>query len=550
MELSEYIKMFSKEKDILKKLELAKIVVIEYCEKLPANQLYDFYVYIIKNGHYPRYEEVRAIALYNVGTLYYKNAEFQEALELLYESLQIYEEKNNRFYISRVKNNIAVVYNASGQVEKAVSIYKKLTKEPDCDANNFMNYAGILLENNQDKQALAMLNKAFKIIDKSKNEFKIFEIMIEYINLYNKLNQPEKSLETIKPYMYMLEKDIPVRQKGFAYLNISEIYSLLNDFAEAQIWLNKALDLSENTQNNELLWFSYTLAIDFYKKINNWEKALWACEKKQCLTEKIYKKQLKLKIDEIELRKNEEIKNSKQQNVNERTIQMASLGVMASGITHEINQPLNAIMIDAQALIYKDDIEKILPQSYRQRLQYIIEASERISKIIQHIRSYWVNKDGIKREEFDANMVISKTIGFVEQQIKAHQIRLNVKLYPDNLLVKGTLISLEQIIVNLVVNAIHALDSADIKDKKINIASYLKNDEVLIVIDDNGGGIPDEIITSMFEPFIGTKENSHGSGLGLALVKNFAKDLNACISYNKNDMGGCRFSISIPYSAG
>ena len=546
MELSDYEKLFNKEKDVLRKLNLARKAIDDLSNKLSVKDLLVFFIYIIKNAHYPKFEGIRAFALYSVGTYFHNISNFHEALEYLFESLRIYEDIDDKIFMSRVKNNIAVVYTAIGQTEKALLMYEKLTSESYCEENSYTNYASLLIQQNQEIKALELLNKSLEIVKKSNDVTKIFNVLIEFINLYNKLNQPEKSIETIKPFLFVLDQIISVRQKGFAYLNISESYLLLENYLETENWLNKALEISEMSQHNELLWFTYSFAIDFYKKINNLEKALFTCEKKQLLTEKIYKNQLKEKISEIEFRKNEKAKKSKSQNLNDKTIQMASLGVMGSGITHEINQPLNAIMIDAQALLYKDDIEKVLPDSYRHRIQYIIEASERISNIIQHIRSYWVNKDGLIREEFDVNQIVTKTISFIEQQIKSHGINLRIRLYPDNLIITGTTISLEQIIINLIVNAIHALDSIESRDKKIIVSTHLQKDEVSIFIDDNGSGIPEEIADTLFEPFATTKESTYGSGLGLALVKNFAQDLNARINYQKSDFGGCRFIVSLP----
>ena len=230
----------------------------------------------------------------------------------------------------------------------------------------------------------------------------------------------------------------------------------------------------------------------------------------------------------------------------EKTIRMASLGVMASGITHEINQPLNAIMIDAQAMLYKDDQEKILPLGYRDRIEYIIQATDRITNIVNHIRFYWSHKNSIARQDLNVNEVISTAAGYLEQQLKSHQIILKLIFIPEHLAVYGSQISLEQIIINLITNSIQALDNIERKEKRIVISTASKDGFAVIHIDDNGNGIPPEIAENIFDPFVTSKEVGYGSGLGLTLVQNFSKDLNAQITHSENKFGGCRFTIKVP----
>jgi C4-dicarboxylate-specific signal transduction histidine kinase len=340
--------------------------------------------------------------------------------------------------------------------------------------------------------------------------------------------------------------NISERTEVFAYLNVAEAYLMLEDNMQAIEWVQKAVNLAEKSAVDELTWFSYLYAIKIFKANNDLAKALHYSELRQALTEKIYKTKLNDKLEEIETGRQKKLDQNNNVSYNEKTIRMASLGVMASGIAHEINQPLNAIMIDAQAMIYKDDQEKVLPIGYRERIEYIIKATDRISKIVNHIRYYWKPKNSIQKQELDVNEVISSAVSYLDQQIKAHQIVLKLIFVPKRLLIYSFQVSLEQIIINLVTNSVQALDNVNRSKKRITISTSAEDDMAIIIVDDNGDGIPPEISENIFNPFVSSKEEGYGTGLGLTLVQNFAKDMNAQISHSQNKLGGCRFTIKIP----
>lgn len=536
---------FKSEKDYLKKLKIAKEIIEASKDVLKEEALSPYYQYIIKNAHYPKWELVRAFALFREGTLIYKKSKFQVALDYLIESSEIYYEFNDEANYVKVMNNLAIVYTATNQEDKALEIYKKIVKYNPKHSSILVNYANLILLRGEADEALNLLYDAYKVEQQSQDRQRLFTVVVELSNYHNSQNEPQKSIELLLPIMNDIE-DITERIRVFAYLNLTEAYSLLQDDDSALEWLQRALAISEASDVDELPWFTYLVAIKIYKARENWEKALHYSELRQALTEKIYTSKLNNKMEEIESGKKKKLEQNTNVSYNEKTIRMASLGVMASGITHEINQPLNAIMIDAQAMIYKDDQEKVLPIGYRQRIEYIIKATERISKIVNHIRHYWQHKNAIEKQELDVNEVITSAVGYIEQQIKSHQIVLKLTFIPQRLLIYGSQVSLEQIIINLVTNSVQALDNVLRSEKRITVTTSVEEDLAVIEIDDNGDGISPEIAQNIFEPFVSSKEENYGTGLGLTLVQNFSKDMNAQVSHSKNKYGGCKFTIKIP----
>ncbi len=536
---------FKSERDYLKKLNIAKEIIELFRDDSDEEIISPYYKYIIKNAHYPNWEQVRALALFREGTLNYKRSKFEIALEYLIESASIYYEFRDTVFYAKVMNNLATLYTATNQENKALEIYKKIIQSAPQNSSIIINYANLILRRGQADEALNLLTKAYNYTQQSDDKQELFSVVVELSNYYNNQAEPQKSLDILLPIIED-SKEITARTSVFAYLNIAEAYSQLLDNNHAIEYLQRAIDISQESALDEILWFSYLEAIKIYKTAKNWEKALHYSELRQALTEKIYLSKLNDKMEEIESGRKNKLSQYSNISYNEKTIRMASLGVMASGITHEINQPLNAIMIDAQAMIYKDDEEKVLPIGYRERIEYIIKATERISKIVNHIRYYWRHKNAIEKQELDVNEVISLAVSYLEQQIKSHQIVLKLIFIPRRLLVYGSQISLEQIIINLITNSVQALDSVSHNEKRIIVTTSVEEDLAVIQIDDNGEGIPPEIAENIFEPFVSSKEENFGTGLGLTLVKNFSKDLNAQVTHSKNKFGGCKFTIKIP----
>lgn len=545
MNIKKLEERFKLEKDYLKKLKIAKEIVELFSDDSTDERVSPYYLYIIKNAHYPNWEKVRALALLRSGTLNYTKSKFQLALEELSESASIYYDMKEEALYAKAMNNLATLYKATNQAKKALEIFEKIINYTPKDCLIIVNYANLILDMGEPQKALVLLQEAYELAKNTENEQKFYSVVVALSNYYNSQNEAQKSLEVLLPIINNV-KEITARTRVFAYLNVAEAYSLLADNNSALEWLQIALAISQESAIDELLWFSYLIAIKIYKAMQNWEKALHYSELRQALTEKIYTSKLNDKLEEIESNRKNKLGQNTNVSYNEKTIRMASLGVMASGITHEINQPLNAIMIDAQAMIYKDDQEKVLPLGYRERIEYIIQATERISKIVNHIRHYWRQKNAIEKQELDVNEVISSAVGYIEQQIKSHQIVLKLLFIPQRLLIYGSQISLEQIIINLVTNSVQALDNVSRSEKRITVRTSVEEDLAVIQIDDNADGIPLEIAESIFEPFVSSKEENYGTGLGLTLVQNFSKDMNAQISHSKNKQGGCKFTIKIP----
>lgn len=231
----------------------------------------------------------------------------------------------------------------------------------------------------------------------------------------------------------------------------------------------------------------------------------------------------------------------------EKSRRMASIGVMAAGIVHEINQPLNAIRITADSVsIWGNDNPAALPRSFRNRLNKLSVCVERIDEIIRHMRSFWISPGQIVKEQFDLGEGVRSALSLLESQLSSHRIELTLLGGEEKFLIVGNRIHLEQIVINLVVNAMHSLDQADKPEKRIVIKIFRMNNDAIVEVIDNGSGLPDNDTEDLFDPFFSTKRPGEGTGLGLAIVKSFVEHFEGGVKARNNDFGGAVFSVALP----
>ncbi len=235
---------------------------------------------------------------------------------------------------------------------------------------------------------------------------------------------------------------------------------------------------------------------------------------------------------------------------------MADLGQMATSMAHELNQPLNIIELSAANLAAR--VESGVFDN-----KYIIEKVERIRKqvkraanIIDHMRVFGRVDDGAATV-FSLNSVFEYISDIYKPQLAKENIEFVISLSDVGLKIKGSETLLEQVIVNLLVNARYQLNKVLWPDheNKINKKIWLKgrlNDSktmVQIIFSDNGGGISSDVFDKVFEPFVTGKEVGEGTGLGLSVVFGIVHDLNGTISVANTDVGA-EFTISFPAVAG
>ncbi|MCE5270999.1 PAS domain-containing protein [bacterium] len=231
----------------------------------------------------------------------------------------------------------------------------------------------------------------------------------------------------------------------------------------------------------------------------------------------------------------------------EQAVRMASIGVLAGGVTHEINQPLNAMNLVTESLIA--DVEGGLDLKPWQLLEHLRTMSgqiQRISDIISHMRNFWVAPQHSDNQPFDLDAAVDYALALVRSQLNSHGVRLERISENPGLNLTGNRIHLEQITLNLVVNAMQAHDRGRPGDKYIRVRSARQNGRALLEVEDNGPGFPEADVDKLFDPFYSTRKPGEGTGLGLAIVRKFVDEFGGAISAALNASGGATFRMEFP----
>ncbi len=233
---------------------------------------------------------------------------------------------------------------------------------------------------------------------------------------------------------------------------------------------------------------------------------------------------------------------------------MATLGEMATGIAHELNQPLSVIKTASSFFIKKMDKEEPLEDEILSKMVRKIDSNvDRASKIINHMRQF-ARKSEMDFEKVQVNEVLEKAFEIFSQQLKLRGIRVVWEIEKSLPKINADPARLEQVFINLLINARDAIEehwgpqeTAD-ADKKIILKTRREGSFIVCEVCDTGTGVPPALVNKIFEPFFTTKEVGKGTGLGLSISYGIVKDCGGAIRVAPHKPEGACFIITFPVS--
>jgi len=235
-----------------------------------------------------------------------------------------------------------------------------------------------------------------------------------------------------------------------------------------------------------------------------------------------------------------------------QTSKMATLGEMATGVAHELNQPLSVIKTSSSFIIKKvRKNETIQDEILKTMAEEIDSHVDRASKIINHMREFG-RKSDVKKETVLVNEPLEKALEIFRQQLKLREINIVKELEKDLPPILADPNRLEQVFINLLINARDAIEEKSGKadqvcaTKEIFLGTSLKNGMVNVEVKDTGTGIPKPILDKIFEPFFTTKNVGKGTGLGLSISYGILQDYGGRIKVETTEGEGSTFIIQFP----
>ncbi len=216
---------------------------------------------------------------------------------------------------------------------------------------------------------------------------------------------------------------------------------------------------------------------------------------------------------------------------------LVSVGELAAGIAHELNNPLTDILGFAQLASRRPD----LPEETYQDLVRIVKSSLYAREVIKKILLF-SRQSHPTQTEVDLNAIVAEWLDFIEFRCAKNDIEVTLDLQPDLPSIVADPAQLNQVLVNLVVNAIHAMSQGG----RLTIRTGSDGDTVYLSVRDNGSGIRREILDKIFLPFFTTKEVDQGTGLGLAVVYGIMEEHGGKVSVQSKEGEGSVFRITLP----
>jgi signal transduction histidine kinase len=264
------------------------------------------------------------------------------------------------------------------------------------------------------------------------------------------------------------------------------------------------------------------------------------------------------------LRVEEALKESQQQL--HQAQKMETLGTLVAGVAHEINNPINLIMYNLPLIekiwsdllpVLMEQKEKVPLQKYggftydflKDNLPQLVAdmdmAANRIAKIVSDLKNFSKQSNVAQKSMVQVNLAVQNAMRLAQTTLRKSGVRIQLDLDENLPLIAGNLQGIEQIIINIIINAIQAIDHSD-GIIRVNTGFQGKDARIYLQIADNGGGISPAIADKLFLPFVTDKQAQGGTGLGLSVTYGLVQAHGGDISFETREGKGTTFTVSLP----
>lgn len=256
-------------------------------------------------------------------------------------------------------------------------------------------------------------------------------------------------------------------------------------------------------------------------------------------------KRIKQEIRKVELQQQLLIQKSK----------LESMGELAAGLAHEINQPLGGLSMGLDNILYKQNEGNLSGEYLSSKLSVLFNDIERIRNIINHVRVFSRDQQNIIKEDTEIQKIIHNSISLIHKQFQSENINLIVELAKEPLLVHVNQYRIEQVLLNLLSNARYAVNKKAINyknrssyKKSVSIKAISTSKTITILVEDNGIGMDEDVLCKIFDPFFSTKDSESGTGIGLSISYGIIKESNGKIIAQSIPGKGTIMKIELPKS--
>jgi two-component system, NtrC family, sensor kinase len=517
-----------------------------------------------------------AISYLNIGNIYNNLKETGDALEYYLKSREIYKKLNDTNSYANTSINLGVISMEMKKYSQAVDFFNEalLIKERLGDMNNIANIytnLGVISGLNENfDDATSYLEKSMEIYTTLNNRQGVITSAINLGDVKMRLGRFEESYAHL---LHALDLARGIDAKKLiqdASEKLSRWYAEQGDYAQSLSYFKTAATLKDSLLSSEKSMQIKNLQIVY--EVEQKEKEILeqriAIEKLK--TGRVYfwlaiivvfmlgiviysRYRIKQRLNRVLESKIAEAlrKQNEQQQVIVHQSSLTSLGELASGIAHEIKQPLQNISLATESLQLENKETQPDKAFIDKTISEIQEDIKRIKLIISEISKFSRGQQMQIEEDFDPNQSIEKAFLLARTKISDLRIKTDFKLEKNIPAIRGNPYKFEQVLVNFINNAKDAIEerAASVTgdfEKRMEIKSRFNDDYIEVEVTDNGAGIPEEIKTNIFLPFFTTKSLGKGTGLGLSISLGIAKEMGGFIEVDSEKMIGTTMRLKIP----
>jgi len=240
-------------------------------------------------------------------------------------------------------------------------------------------------------------------------------------------------------------------------------------------------------------------------------------------------------------RREQELRDKQEQLV--QAGKLATLGELTTGVAHELNNPLNNIGLYLGNMLDRVECGSADPAVLQRDLTRSLLQVSKATEIIDHLRTFG-RAAPASRTPVSINAVVESAASLLREQMRLRDIEFDLDLAESEPEVSGNAIQLEQVVMNLLTNARDAVSLSS--QKTVHIQTSVDEQNVLVVVEDSGPGVPADLEERVFDPFFTTKEVGEGTGLGLSIVYGIIKEHEGSIVIENKTGEGARFVVRLP----
>ncbi|MFO7659937.1 MAG: tetratricopeptide repeat protein [Candidatus Cloacimonadaceae bacterium] len=465
---------------------------------------------------------IQAHASHILGTIYAYLDAYDLALENYLKAQRLNDKLGEKTRQAEALNSMGDIYIKLSDIPKATECFEKahmLYPEYERCINN-LGYLKML--KGELDEAIRFYRMACKI---SASNGSLRSEIISHINISDalcKLGKPELALEELKAADILINKgkiETPNEIRCALLLNLSYVKQMLDDDVNALSHLNDALDLSQTAQLKDYQQKSFHMLASYNAAKENWKQAYFNLMEFTNLNTQILSSNMIQKLSNLQNFYAKETRDLITMNLTEKSARLATLGILSTSITHELNQPLSAIRISSESILYWIKKESIvMPMNFNVELNHILEGIKRIENVVRIIRQFWNSGRDSVLVRCDLGLTIDKCISLVSRRMFAHGITLEYDNPAENFYLEVSEIHLQQIIINLLNHCINLLENSPAKHKILLIKTDNNKGRNLLTVMQDGSQITAEMLSRLFNPF-SSEDVNNDNEMDIAIVK-------------------------------